>query len=34
MSHCFNTLKNEYPELGADFEVVHYTQLINHNQRG
>jgi Fe-S oxidoreductase len=27
--HCFNTLKNEYPELGADFEVVHHTQLIN-----
>ena len=27
--HCFNTLKNEYPDLGADFEVVHHTQLIN-----
>jgi Fe-S oxidoreductase len=27
--HCFNTLKNEYPELGSDFEVVHHTQLIN-----
>ena len=27
--HCFNTLKNEYPELGGDFEVVHHTQLIN-----
>ncbi|MFT7611404.1 MAG: heterodisulfide reductase subunit D [Parvicellaceae bacterium] len=26
--HCFNTLKNEYPELGGDFEVVHHTQLI------
>lgn len=27
--HCFNTLKNEYPELGGNFEVVHHTQLIN-----
>ena len=27
--HCFNTLKNEYPDLGADFEVIHHTQLIN-----
>ncbi|MDG2344232.1 MAG: (Fe-S)-binding protein [Flavobacteriales bacterium] len=27
--HCFNTLKNEYPELGGNFDVVHHTQLIN-----
>jgi len=27
--HCFNTLKNEYPELGGDYEVIHHTQLIN-----
>ncbi len=27
--HCFNTLKNEYPGLGGDYEVVHHTQLIN-----
>ena len=27
--HCFNTLKNEYPELGGNYEVVHHTQLIN-----
>ncbi len=27
--HCFNTLKNEYPELGGDFNVIHHTQLIN-----
>jgi heterodisulfide reductase subunit D len=27
--HCFNTLKNEYPELGGDFDVIHHTQLIN-----
>ncbi|MGB1031944.1 MAG: (Fe-S)-binding protein, partial [Flavobacteriales bacterium] len=27
--HCFNTLKNEYPELGGSYNVVHHTQLIN-----
>jgi len=26
--HCFNTLKNEYPQFGGDFEVIHHTQLI------
>ena len=26
--HCFNTLKNEYPDLGGHFEVIHHTQLI------
>ncbi len=26
--HCYNILKNEYPDLGSDFEVVHYTQLL------
>ena len=26
--HVFNTLKNEYPDLGGDFEVVHGTQLV------
>ena len=26
--HCFNTLKNEYPELGGSYEVLHHTQLI------
>ena len=26
--HCFNTLKNEYPELGGHYEVVHHTQLL------
>ncbi|MEN9333399.1 MAG: hypothetical protein RLY35_579 [Bacteroidota bacterium] len=26
--HCFNTLKNEYPALGGNYEVVHHTQLI------
>jgi len=28
--HCFNTLKNEYPELGGTYEVWHHTQLLNH----
>ncbi|MGC6284868.1 MAG: (Fe-S)-binding protein [Polaribacter sp.] len=27
--HSFNTLKNEYPELGGTYEVVHHTQFIN-----
>ncbi|MFN5890557.1 MAG: (Fe-S)-binding protein [Bacteroidota bacterium] len=27
--HCFNTLKNEYPNLGGVYEVIHHTQLIN-----
>jgi len=26
--HCFNTLKNEYPELGGHYEVVHHTELL------
>ena len=26
--HCFNTLKNEYPQLGGMYEVVHHTQLL------
>ena len=27
--HCFNTLKNEYPELGGKYEVIHHTQLLS-----
>ena len=27
--HCFNTLKNEYPQFGGNFEVVHHSQLID-----
>jgi Fe-S oxidoreductase/uncharacterized membrane protein YidH (DUF202 family) len=27
--HCFNTLANEYPQIGGDYEVVHHTQLLN-----
>lgn len=26
--HCFNTLKNEYPALGGNYEVIHHTQLV------
>lgn len=26
--HCFNTLKNEYPQLGGDFPVQHYTEFL------
>ena len=26
--HCFNTLKNEYPGLGGDYEVMHHTQFL------
>lgn len=26
--HCFNTLKNEYPQFGGNFEVIHHTQFI------
>ncbi len=28
-AHCFNTLKNEYGQLGVELEVVHHTQLLN-----
>ncbi len=26
--HCFNTLANEYPQMGGSYEVVHHTQLL------
>ena len=26
--HCFNTLRNEYPELGGRYEVLHHSQLL------
>jgi Fe-S oxidoreductase len=26
--HCFNTLKNEYPGLGGNYEVMHHTQFL------
>lgn len=27
--HCFNNIKNEYPQLGGDYEVVHYTEFVD-----
>ncbi len=27
--HCFNTLKNEYPDFGGDFEVVHHSDFVS-----
>lgn len=26
--HCFNTLKNEYPSLGGNYEVIHHTEFL------
>src|SRR6266513_779405 len=26
--HCFNTIKNEFPQFGGTYEVVHHTQLL------
>ncbi len=26
--HCFNTLKNEYPELGGKYEVIHHAEFL------
>ena len=27
--HCFNTIKNEYPQLGGDYEVMHYAEFVD-----
>ena len=27
--HCFNTIKNEYPALGGNYDVIHHTQFIH-----
>jgi Fe-S oxidoreductase/nitrate reductase gamma subunit len=32
--HCFNTLSNEYPQLGGNYEVVHHSQLLAELLRG
>jgi Fe-S oxidoreductase len=26
--HCFNTIRNEYPDFGGDYEVVHHSELL------
>ena len=26
--HCFNTIKNEYPHLGGEYEVLHYSEFV------
>ena len=28
--HCFNTIKNEYPALGGNYQVIHHAQLLEH----
>lgn len=28
--HCLNTIGNEYPQLGGDYETIHHTQLLQH----
>jgi Fe-S oxidoreductase len=32
--HCFNTLSNEYPDFGGQYEVMHHTQLIDELLKG
>jgi Fe-S oxidoreductase len=32
--HCFNTLKNEYPQFGANWKVIHYTSFLDELIRG
>ncbi|MCH7474565.1 MAG: (Fe-S)-binding protein, partial [Gemmatimonadetes bacterium] len=27
--HCFNTMKNEYPQFGGTYEVLHYSQFVD-----
>ena len=27
--HCFNTMRNEYPQFGGNYEVLHYSQLVD-----
>jgi Fe-S oxidoreductase len=26
--HCFNTMRNEYPQLGGNYEIVHHTEFL------
>ena len=27
--HCYNTIKNEYPDLGGSYEVIHHSEFLN-----
>lgn len=27
--HCFNTIKNEYPQFGGNYEVIHHTEILS-----
>src|SRR3569832_329911 len=27
--HCFNTIKNEYPALGGNYEVIHHSSFLS-----
>ena len=27
--HCFNTMRNEYPQFGGEYEVLHYSQFVD-----
>lgn len=31
--HCFNTIKNDYPQLGGEFEVVHHSEFLDELMR-
>jgi heterodisulfide reductase subunit D len=31
--HCYNIFRNEYPDLGGNFEVIHYTQFLDKSIR-
>lgn len=28
--HCFNVMRNEYPQYGGDYEVIHHSELLQH----
>jgi len=32
--HCYNTFKNEYPKIGANFEVIHHTEILSNLLKG
>ena len=32
--HCFNTMRNEYPQFGGNYEVLHYSQFVDESVSG